>query len=81
MRVRFTETADSQLDRRPRRLQKRIIEKVEFYALQLDPLQFAEPLTGSNEYRFRIGDYRIIFEVFHDTIWVTAIKRRDEAYQ
>ena len=81
MRVRFTETADTQLDRLPHRLQKRIIEKVEFYSLQLDPLQFAEPLTGSNEYRFRIGDYHVIFEMLHDTLWVTAIKRRDEAYR
>ena len=81
MRVRFTETADDQLDRLPRRLQKRIVEKVEFYTLQSDPLKFAEPLTGSSEYRFRVGDYRVIFELLHDTLWVTAIKRRDEAYR
>jgi mRNA-degrading endonuclease RelE of RelBE toxin-antitoxin system len=37
--------------------------------------------TGSSEYRFRIGDYRVIFEVLHDALWVTAIKRRDEAYR
>jgi mRNA interferase RelE/StbE len=81
MRVRFTQTADEQLDRLPNRLQTRIVEKVELYASQPDPLQFAEPLTGSNEYRFRVGDYRVIFEVLHDTMWVTAIKRRDEAYR
>jgi mRNA-degrading endonuclease RelE of RelBE toxin-antitoxin system len=38
-------------------------------------------LPGSAEYRFRIGDYRVILEVLHDTLWVTAIKRRDEAYR
>jgi len=81
MRVQFTSTADEQLDRLPRRLQKRIVEKLELYSQQPDPLKFAEPLTGSNEYRFRIGDYRVIFEVLHDTLWVTAIKRRDEAYR
>lgn len=81
MRVRFTETADDQLDRLPHRLQIRIVEKLELYSLQPDPLKFAEPLTGSNEYRFRIGDYRVIFKVLHDTLWVTAIKRRDEAYR
>ena len=81
MRVQFTSTADEQLDRLPRRLQKRIVEKLELYSQQPDPLEFAEPLTGSNEYRFRIGDYRVIFEVLHDTLWVTAIKRRDEAYR
>ena len=60
---------------------KRISTKMRFYAKQSDPLQFAEPLTGSNEYRFRIGDYRVIFEVQHDILWITAIKRRDEAYR
>ena len=28
---------------------------------------------------FRIGDYRAIFEMLHGTLWVIAIKRRDEA--
>jgi mRNA interferase RelE/StbE len=81
MRVRFTANADEQLDRLPRRLQTRIIEKVEPYAGRPDPLKFSEPLTGSHRYRFRIGDYRLIFEVMHDTIWMLAIKRRDEAYR
>ena len=81
MRVCFTATADDQLDRLPHRLQMRIVEKLELYSLQPDPLQFAESLTGSSEHRFRIGDYRVIFEVLHDTLWVIAIKRRDEAYR
>jgi mRNA interferase RelE/StbE len=81
MRVQLTETANDQLDRLPHRLQVRIVEKIELYSQQPDPLKFAEPLTGSDEYRFRIGDYRVIFEVLHDILWVTAIKRRDEAYR
>jgi mRNA interferase RelE/StbE len=81
MRVRFTATADDQLDRLPRRLQTRILTKLEFYSDQQDPLQFAEPLSGAATFRFRVGDYRIIFEVLHDTLWVLTIKRRDEAYR
>ena len=81
MRVHFTQTADQQLKRLSHGLQTRIVEKVEFYSLQPDPLKFAEPITGSDEYRFRIGDHRAIFEVLYDTIWVTAVKRRDEAYR
>jgi mRNA-degrading endonuclease RelE of RelBE toxin-antitoxin system len=42
-------------------------------------LQFAKPLAGSQEHRFRIGDYRAIFEMLHGTLQVIAIKRRDEA--
>jgi mRNA-degrading endonuclease RelE of RelBE toxin-antitoxin system len=81
MRIQFTETADEQLARLPHRLQTRIVEKLEFYSLQPDPLKFAEPLTGFSEFRFRVGDYRVIFEILHNTLWVTAIKRRDEAYR
>jgi mRNA-degrading endonuclease RelE of RelBE toxin-antitoxin system len=55
MRVRFTLTANDQLDRLSRRLQTRIVEKLIFYSAQPDPFNFAEPLTGSAEYRFRIG--------------------------
>ena len=60
---------------------RRIGGKMRFYADQPDPLEFAEPLSGSATYRFRIGNYRVIFEMLHGTGWVLAIKRRDEAYR
>jgi mRNA-degrading endonuclease RelE of RelBE toxin-antitoxin system len=81
MKYIFTPTAEDDFDKLTQFNRKRIATKMRFYASQSDPLQFAEPLTGSNEYRFRIGDYRVIFEMLHDTLWVTAIKRRDEAYR
>jgi mRNA-degrading endonuclease RelE of RelBE toxin-antitoxin system len=58
-----------------------LLESLQFYSAQPDPFQFSEPLTGSSEYRFRIGDYRVMFEVMHNTMWVLAIKCRDEAYR
>ena len=81
MRYRFTAIAQDHFDNLTPQNRKRISSKMRFYAKQPDPLKFAEPLTGSNEYRFRIGDYRVIFEILHDTLWVNAIKRRDEAYR
>jgi len=81
MKYIFTPTAEDDFDKLTQLNRKCIATKMRFYASQSDPLQFAEPLTDSNEYRFRIGDYRVIFEVLHDTLWVTAIKRRDEAYR
>jgi mRNA-degrading endonuclease RelE of RelBE toxin-antitoxin system len=76
----FTPTAEDHFARLPRQAQKRIATKMRFYSRQPEPLQFAEPLTGSHTYRFRIGDYRVIFKVLHETLWVVAIKRRDKAY-
>jgi mRNA-degrading endonuclease RelE of RelBE toxin-antitoxin system len=81
MKFIFTPTAEEQFDSLTSLNRRRISAKMRFYAAQPDPLAFAEPLTGSNEYRFRIGDYRVIFEVLHDALWVTAVKRRDEAYR
>jgi len=81
MKYAFTPMAEDHFDRLTRQTRKRIATKMRFYASQRDPLKFAEPLTGLSEYRFRIGDSRVMFEVLHDTIWVTAIKRRDEAYR
>jgi mRNA-degrading endonuclease RelE of RelBE toxin-antitoxin system len=64
----------------PQHIKKRIATKMRFFARQPDPLAFAEPLSGSSNYRFRIGDYRIIFKIFHGALWVKAIKRRDKVY-
>ena len=72
----FTPTAEDHFARLPREAQKRITTK-----MRPEPLQFAEPLTGSHTYRFRIGDYRVIFRIVHKALWVVAIKRRDKAYQ
>ena len=81
MKYIFTPTAEDQFDGLTSLYRRRISAKMRFYAAQPDPLKHAESLAGSNEYRFRVGDYRVIFEVLHDTLWVTAIKRRDEAYR
>jgi len=76
----YTPTAEDHFQKLPPEARKRIAKKMRFYAQQPAPLQFAEPLSGSNNYRFRIGDYRVIFKVQNDAVWIMAIKRRDKAY-
>ena len=39
------------------------------------------PLSGSDEYRARIGGYRILFKVTDDTIFVLYIASRGQAYK
>ncbi len=82
MRVFYTYKAAKQLKDLPRIVQKRIIEKMRFYTTQDNPLKFAERLTDYREgkFRFRIGDYRIIFDVNKNTIYVLKIEKRDKAY-
>ena len=42
---------------------------------------FAERLTGFHAYRFRVGSYRVFFEVQDETIFVLAVRKRDAAYR
>ena len=78
----YTHRAAKQLSRSPRFVQKRIAEKMRFYAKQDDPLEFAEHLTDyrEGEYRFRVGDYRVAFDVQDSNIVVLKVGRRDEMY-
>lgn len=65
---------------------RRIATKLRFFAQQENPLRFAERLTSSpyGEYRFRIGDYRILFDVnargVITILVILRIKHRREAY-
>lgn len=63
-----------------------VIAKIEFYARQENPLLFAVPLqnTALGHYRFRIGDYRALFDITPlgeiKILLILAIKHRREAY-
>jgi mRNA interferase RelE/StbE len=81
MRPVYANEAREQLRKLPRSVQSRIIKKVLFYAAQPNPLSFAKPLTGYNAYRFRIGDYRAIFETADDTISILRIVKHEGAYR
>jgi len=65
--------------------QERIIKKLDFYVSQENPLIFARKLIDSKlgEYRFRIWDYRVIFDV--DENWkiiiIAVIGHRKEIYK
>lgn len=61
----FTKTSLRHFKKLPKNIQLRIIEKLDYFVRQEDPLVFAEPLTQKQlgEYRFRIGDYRVVFDV------------------
>ena len=77
----YTPTAQEHFKRLPPEIRKRVAAKMRFYADQPDPLVFAERLADRARYRFRVGDYRLIFEFQNAAVWVLAIRRRDEAYR
>jgi mRNA interferase RelE/StbE len=50
---------------------------------QANPFKHAEPLSDSNlgSYRFRVGNYRIIFDVEGDKIIILRVGHRKEIYK
>ena len=65
-------TAAEQLAKLPPVVQERIKSKLDFYIHQKDPLHFAKRLTGLEAYRYRIGDYRVLFEADSKVVYVLA---------
>ena len=83
MQINYTKSAIIDLQSLPRDIQKRIAHKMKFYAGLTDPLRFAERLKDHKDadFRFRIGDYRVKFDVFDNEIFVLKIKHRKDVYK
>ncbi len=49
----------------------------------VDPLEYAKALTNSSlgSYRFRIGDYRVIFDLVGEDIVILRVGHRKEIYR
>ncbi len=83
MKVEFSKSAFRELKKLPKDVQKRIVNKIDFYIKQKDPLIFAEPITDSRfgDYGFRIGDYRAMFDVIKNTIFILKVGNRKNVYR
>ena len=64
-------------------VQKRLKLKLEWFITQEDPIKFAEPLTKpvDAQYRFRIGTYRILFDIESSSIVVLRVQHRRDVYR
>jgi len=64
----------------------RIVDKLEYFGASVNPLIYAKKLTGSSigQYRFRIGDYRAIFDIDRfgriQILMILRIKHRKDIY-
>lgn len=82
--VKFKASADKRFSKLPKDIQIRIIQKLEFFLSQPDPLFYAEILTNLRigTYRFRIGDYRVVFDLEDDEIiMIVDIDHRKNIYR
>ena len=82
----YTKNAVRDLRQLDRQMAKRILKKMDFFSKQEAPLKFAKKLKDFSlgEYRFRIGDYRVLFDLDEDgsvkILTILSVKHRKEAY-
>lgn len=79
----FKPSAVKDIKRLPKPVQRRIIHKLDYYTKQINPLKFAEALKYKEigSYRYRIGDYRVIFDVLNNKLVILAVGHRREIYK
>ena len=79
--IRITKFAQKQLDKLPDNIADRLIDGI--YALSENPRPSGcKKLKGRVGYRIRVGDYRIIYEIFDSELLVAvmAIGDRKDIY-
>lgn len=64
-------------------IQVRIIKKLDYFVSTENPLVFADHLINYElgSYRFRVGDYRIIFDVVDEVLIILTLGHRREIYR
>ena len=69
-----------------REAERRIVAKIRFFYRSSDPLKHAKSLKGplAGSYRFRIGEYRVIFELGTGgkivILYILRVGKRGEIY-
>ena len=80
-KVVFTQKALKDLENIDRGVQNRIATKLKEYAK--DPIKYSRKLTHSKigGYRFRIGDYRVVFDIGGNDVVILRIRHRKSVYK
>lgn len=79
----FNSRARKDIKNLPSEIAERIIKKLDYFISTPNPLVYADHLTNYEigSYRFRIGDYRVIFDIDGDKIVILKIGHRREIYK
>lgn len=77
----FSEESLSQLRKLDNQTAKRILDKLE--STLKDPKHFFERLAGRDDYKIRIGDYRVLARIMFNeaTIFVLSLGHRKNVYE
>lgn len=78
--IEWKENAIRELNKLEPIIARRIFSKIE--KLKINPyVEDIRRLKGENYFRFRVGDYRIIFEIYNDTIIILKVGHRKNIYK
>jgi mRNA interferase RelE/StbE len=78
--IEFKPKAIKDLRSLPKQIQSKILEKVQL--MENDLAGDVKKLTNfTPEYRLRVGNYRVLFEIENENIVIYRVKPRDKAYQ
>lgn len=82
-RIVFAGSSKKDIDKLDQTTRKRIAKKLQFFIEQEDPLAYARQLvhTSIGSYRFRVGHYRIVFDIDGNILQVISIKHRKDVYK
>ena len=77
----YTRRASKDIQKLEKNVKKRIGKALERYSEK--PLKYASALSNSElgMYRFRIGDYRVIFDIDKENIVVLRVGHRKDIYR
>jgi len=80
-RIRWTDQAVRDLSRLDHTVARRIVLKIEQAAT--DPIRFFSRLVGGDDYKLRVGDYRLLALRSHETmtVLVERVDHRSRVYR
>ena len=82
-KIAVTRSAQKDINKLDPIIKKRIHKKLEYFINNEDPLKFAVGLAGNEigGYRWRVGVFRVIFDIDGDTIVILRVRHRRDAYK
>lgn len=77
----YTKTAAHDIKKLDNIVKKRLKKKIEKYAV--DPILYGKKLINNSigTFRWRIGNYRIVFDIYDDEIVILRVGHRREIYK
>lgn len=82
-RIEITAPAARQMRRLPKADKAKILNKIELLAINPLPSGVKKLADEENTYRIRVGDYRIIYEIYSGelTVFIVRVKHRRDVYR